>query len=63
MSDELMTPEQVADWMQVHVGTVYRWLKEDKLPAVRIGRVYRIPRTEVLAMVKKQGGDDAGGSS
>ena len=62
MSEELMTPEQVADWMQVHVGTVYRWLKEGRLPAVRIGRVYRIPRSEVLAMAKPQGGETGGPS-
>ena len=53
---KLMTPEQVADWLQVHRGTVYRWIDEGKLPALKVGRVYRIPRDEVLAMVKRQGG-------
>jgi excisionase family DNA binding protein len=57
MPDEpMMTPEDVADWLQVHRHTVYRWIEEGRLPALRIGRVYRIPRAEVLAMVKRQGG-------
>ena len=43
-------------WLQVHRHTVYRWIEEGRLPALRIGRVYRIPRAEVLAMVKRQGG-------
>jgi|LSQX01.2.fsa_nt_gb excisionase family DNA binding protein len=57
--EPMMTPEQVAEWLQVHKGTVYRWIDEGKLPALRIGRAYRIPRSEVLAMVKQQGGPDA----
>lgn len=56
MIDEtMMTPEDVAEWLQVHRHTVYRWIEEGQLPALRIGRVYRIPRAEVLAMVKRRG--------
>lgn len=57
MPDEpMMTPEDVADWLQVHRHTVYRWIDEGRLPALRIGRVYRIPRAEVEAMVQRWGG-------
>lgn len=51
MTEEMMTPDQVAAWLQVHRATVYRWIEEGKLPALRIDRVYRIPRGEVLAMI------------
>ncbi len=53
MPEEMLTPEQVAEWLQVHKGTVYRWIDEGKLPALQVGRVYRIPRDEVLGMVKR----------
>lgn len=56
MSDEMemMTPEEVADWLRVSTKTIYRWLEDGKLPALRVGRTYRIPRSEVLAMVRRQ---------
>ena len=38
----LLTPEQVAGILQVHVLTVYSYIRQGKLEAVRIGRSYRI---------------------
>jgi len=38
----LLTPEQVADILQVHVLTVYSYIRQGKLEAVRLGRSYRI---------------------
>jgi excisionase family DNA binding protein len=33
----LMTRKQVAEYLKVSYLTVYRWQKEGKLPAVKIG--------------------------
>jgi excisionase family DNA binding protein len=41
---EVMTPEQVADLLQVNTETVYRLIRDKKLAAVKIGRAYRITR-------------------
>ena len=38
----LLTPEQVADILQIHVLTVYNYIRQGKLGAVRLGRSYRI---------------------
>jgi excisionase family DNA binding protein len=38
----LLTPEQVADILQVNVLTVYSYIKKDSLGAIRLGRSYRI---------------------
>jgi len=38
----LLTTEQVAEILQVHVLTVYSYIRQGKLDAVRIGRSYRI---------------------
>jgi excisionase family DNA binding protein len=40
---ETMTPEQVANYLQVATETVYRLIRANKLAATRVGRVYRIP--------------------
>ncbi len=38
----LLTPEQVAEILQVHVLTIYSYIRRSKLDAVRLGRSYRI---------------------
>ncbi len=41
-NDNLLTPEQVAGILQVHVLTIYSYIRQGKLDAVRLGRSYRI---------------------
>jgi excisionase family DNA binding protein len=44
---EILTPEQVAEFLQITKDTVYRYIREGKLPAVRLGRSYRVPREDL----------------
>jgi len=44
---DILTPEQVADYLQVRKDTVYRYIRTGKLPAVRLGRSYRVPRESI----------------
>ncbi|MBK6673129.1 MAG: helix-turn-helix domain-containing protein [Proteobacteria bacterium] len=46
----LMSVEQVASSLGVHVRTVRRYIHEGRLRATRIGRLYRIPATELTAL-------------
>jgi excisionase family DNA binding protein len=41
---DIMTPDQAAAYLQVNRETVYRYIREGKLIASRLGRAYRIPR-------------------
>ncbi len=41
---DILTPEQAADYLQVDRETVYRYIRQGKLDASRLGRNYRIPR-------------------
>ena len=43
-SREVLTPEQAAEYLQVNRETIYRYIREGKLVASRLGRTYRIPR-------------------
>jgi len=47
-----MTPEQVAQYLQVAKDTVYRLIRGRKLAATRIGRAYRVPREDVEAYMR-----------
>ncbi len=42
-----MTVDQVAAYLQLNRLTVYRYVREGKIPAARIGKVYRILRADV----------------
>ncbi|HEY82261.1 MAG TPA: helix-turn-helix domain-containing protein [Dehalococcoidia bacterium] len=41
-SYNLLTPEQVAGVLQLHVLTIYSYIRQGKLDAIRLGRHYRI---------------------
>ena len=42
-----MTVDQVAAYLQLNRLTVYRYVREGKIPAAKIGKVYRILRADV----------------
>ncbi|MFM8238545.1 MAG: helix-turn-helix domain-containing protein [Actinomycetota bacterium] len=44
-----LTVQEVADLMRVSSMTVYRLIKAGELPAVRVGRAFRVSETDVDA--------------
>ncbi len=54
MADKLMTVEEVAEYLRVKVSTVYQWAKEGKIPASKVGRLWRFDPNEVEAWVRQQ---------
>ena len=48
---DIMTPEQVAQYLQLATDTVYRLIRQRKLAATRVGRAYRIPREDLEAFI------------
>lgn len=44
---EMMTPEQVAEYLQLTKDTIYRLIRRRQLAAVRIGRSYRVSRADL----------------
>ena len=49
---EVLTVEQAAEYLQIHRATLYRYIREGLLPAVRLGKVYRLLRSDVEAFVQ-----------
>jgi len=47
LMDTLYTPQEVADSLKVDVRTVYRWIREGRLRAVKIGHFWRITSAEL----------------
>ncbi|GAA4212975.1 helix-turn-helix domain-containing protein [Actinocatenispora rupis] len=50
MKDDMYSVEQVADWLGLHVKTVRGYIRSGRLPAVRIGKQYRIARADAAAL-------------
>lgn len=51
---ELLTVAEVADMLRVSDMTVYRLIRSGELPAVRVGRNYRVGRSDLEAYLEQQ---------
>lgn len=61
MNEALRSPQEVADLLDLHVGTVRRYIREGRLDAVRIGNRYRVP-SSALSELTGDPAPPAGGS-
>ena len=46
--NEVLTLQETADFLKLHVQTVRRLLKEEKLPGVRVGNRWRVLKSELV---------------
>ena len=51
-SNNLLTPEQAAGILQVHVLTIYSYIRGGKLDAIRLGRSYRITPEDLALFIE-----------
>ena len=51
-NNNLLTPEQVAGILQVHVLTIYSYIRQGKLDAIRLGRSYRITPEDLTHFIE-----------
>jgi excisionase family DNA binding protein len=68
--DEILTIREVAEYFKLSPTTVWRWCTKGKMAAFRVGRSWRVHRSEVekiigqssagMAEVKEQKRDDNG---
>jgi excisionase family DNA binding protein len=47
MDDVFLTTEEVLEYLQVNLRTVYRLIKAGKIPAVRVGRQWRFRKGDI----------------
>ena len=47
MDDTFLTTDEVLDYLQVNLRTVYRLIKAGKIPAVRVGRQWRFRKADL----------------
>ena len=63
-TDEVfLTTEEVLEYLQVNLRTVYRLIKAGKIPAVRVGRQWRFRKRDIDAWRDSQRTQSGGGAS
>lgn len=63
--DHFLTTEEVLDYLQVNLRTVYRLIKAGKIPAVRVGRQWRFRKRDIDAWLdsSRQSGKGLGAAT
>ena len=55
-----LTTEEVLEYLQVNLRTVYRLIKANKIPAVRVGRQWRFRKRDIDAWLDRQRSEGPG---
>jgi excisionase family DNA binding protein len=54
MDETFLTTDEVLEYLQVNLRTVYRLIKAGKIPAVRVGRQWRFRKQDIDAWLDSQ---------
>lgn len=54
MTERLLTAAEVADQLRVSTMTIYRLIRSGELPAVRVGRNYRVRQSDLDVYLEQQ---------
>jgi excisionase family DNA binding protein len=56
--EEFYTPQEVAQKLKIDLSTVYRWIREGQLKAVKIGHFWRISESELKRLLTPEENQD-----
>ena len=51
-ADRPLNVEEVAEFLRIHPKTISKWLSEGRIKGVKVGREWRIPRSEIDKILK-----------
>ena len=54
MAADIMTIDEVADYLRINKKTAYRLAAESKLPGFKVGGTWRFRRTDIQDWIKRQ---------
>ncbi len=52
----LLSADEAAERLGVDRATVWRWCREGRIPCLKIGRLWRVSRESLEALLKEAGG-------
>ena len=54
MADDIMTIDEVAEYLRINMKTAYRLAGEDKLPGFKVGGAWRFRRAEIETWIDNE---------
>lgn len=54
MDDQILTLQEVSKYLKLHKATVYKMAQAGKIPASKVGKVWRFKRARVEAWLDHQ---------
>jgi len=54
MDDDIMTPDEAAKFLKVSKSFICRKAKTKEIPAIRLGKNWRFPRSSINRWINKQ---------
>lgn len=54
MESEVMTPKEAAEFLKIPLSGVWRRVRRNELPAVRVGRCVRFSRSVLIDWLRRQ---------
>ena len=58
--NNLLTPKHVAEILQIHTLTIYNYIRQGKLDAIRLGRSYRVAPEDLARFIEAHRTNNAG---
>lgn len=58
-TERWLSVEEIAAHLGISKETIYRWLEKEKIPAHRMGRLWKFKASEVDQWVKDGGAEEA----
>ena len=52
--DQLMSIKELAHYLKVNVTTIYLWSNRGKIPAIRVGNLWRYRRSDIEEWLDEQ---------
>ena len=46
------TPKEIAEKLKLNIGTVYKWIREGRIKAIKLGDVWRISESELNQLLQ-----------
>ncbi len=53
LNEQLLTPAQVGERLQVTERTVYQWLRDGRLAGLKLGRLWRVRPEDLEAFLER----------
>lgn len=53
--DPVLTAEETAEYLRVHLNTAFKLLREHVIPATKVGRQWRVNRSDLDAFLGRRG--------